>query len=597
MARSICEAILDVLAEAGARDIFGVVGDVINPFVLQAIKDPRFRWITVRHEEHAAYAAAAQSQLTGQIGVCAGTSGPGALHLINGLYNAQKEGAAVIAITGQVPAAQRGSDFHKEMDLSKVFDDVCAYQAVIETSAQVPRMVEIAVQKALTERVVTRIEVAADIFSQHIASEHFTHPLVHAIPAVAAPLSQLQKAAQILLDGSRVTVYCGIGCRDAKADVLALAEKLAAPVAHTLRALDIFDSSDGPVVGLTGNIGNPAGFHAVSDCDVLLMLGTDFPYSEFLPEDRPIIQVDRNVDHIGRRAPVTLGLVGDVGETVRALLPLLDNRHTSDKPTDSHKTNSEPNSLKFREHLVRMRQKWLARMDEQASLSRADKPLHPQLLARAVSDLAADDAIFAVDVGECVIWLARQMSMTADRCMVGGFNHGSLGSGLPTALGAVAIDPARQVWALCGDGGFGMSMNDFVTAVRYNWPLKVLVFNNSELGFVAMEMQVAGMAKSDEATGLTNPDFAAYAKACGGDGVRVESSAEILPAIHQAIASDKPFIIDAIVSAGELAMPPHIGTDEFWGFGVSKIKEGILGIKGDHRVWKEWRDEFKSLFP
>ncbi len=581
MARSISEAILDVLADAGARDVFGVVGDVINPFVLATIKDPRFRWITVRHEEHAGYAAAAQSQLTGRIGVCAGTSGPGALHLINGLYNAQKEGAAVIAITGQVPTAQRGSDFHKEMDLTKVFDDVCAYQAIIETPAQVPRMVEIAAQKALTERVVTRVEVAADVFTRDITSEHYTHPLVHTLPAVSAPGKELEKAAALLQQGNRVTIFCGIGCRNAKPDVLALAEKLGAPLAHTLRALDIFDYDDGPVVGLTGNIGNPAGLHAVNDCDVLLMLGTDFPYSEFLPDGRPIIQVDNNVDHIGRRAPVTLGLVGDVGETVRSLLPLL---------------GSDRKSVKFRDHLLEIRKKWHKHMDAQASLSRTDEPLHPQLFARAISDAAADDAIFAVDVGECAIWVARQMAMSSERRMVGGFNHGSLGSGLPTALGAAALDPSRQVWALCGDGGFGMSMNDFVTAVRYGWPLKVLIFNNSEFGFVAMEMQVAGMPKNDEATGLTNPDFAAYARACGGDGVRVEHAANIMPAIEQAIASDKPFIIDAIVSAGELSMPPHIGLDEFYGFGISKLREGILGIKGDHRVWQEWRDEFKAFF-
>ncbi|MEM8662196.1 MAG: thiamine pyrophosphate-binding protein, partial [Pseudomonadota bacterium] len=381
MARSISQAILDVLAEAGARDIFGMVGDVINPFVLQAIKDPRFNWITVRHEEHAAYAAAAQSELTGAIGVCAGTAGPGALHLINGLYNAQKEGGAVVAITGQVPTAQRGSDFHKEMDLTKVFDDVCAYQAVIETPAQVPRMIEIAVQKALTERVVVRIEVASDVFPKDIAGEHFTHPLVHHIPAFAPPPEQLQQAAKILSEGERVTVYCGIGCREAKADVLALADKLGAPVGNTLRAKDIFEYSDGPVVGMTGNIGNPAGYHAVNDCDVLLMLGTDFPYSEFLPDGRPIIQVDTRVDHIGRRAPVTLGLIGDVGETVRGLIPMI---------------GEEAKSAKFRDHLIGMRDKWLAHQDKEASLSRTDEPLHPQLIAKAISDAASDDALFAI---------------------------------------------------------------------------------------------------------------------------------------------------------------------------------------------------------
>jgi pyruvate dehydrogenase (quinone) len=437
-----------------------------------------------------------------------------------------------------------------------------------------------AVQKALTERVVTRIEVAADIFPKEIVGEHFTHPLVHSLPAVTPPTKQLQKAAEILASGNRVTIYCGIGCRGAKADVLALAEKLGAPVGHTLRAKDIFDYSDGPVVGLTGNIGNPAGFHAVNDCDVLLMLGTDFPYSEFLPDGRPIIQVDHKVDHIGRRAPVTLGLVGDAGETVRSLISLV---------------SDDQKSVKFRDHLVKMRDKWLKHIDQQASLSRQDEPLHPQLFAKAVSDAAAEDAIFAVDVGECTIWLARHMAMNGRRRMVGGFNHGSLGPGLPTALGAAAIDPSRQVWALCGDGGFGMSMNDFVTAVRYNWPIKVLVFNNSELGFVAMEMQVSGMPKSEEATGLTNPDFAAYARACGGDGVRVEHVDDILPAVEQAITSDKPFIIDAIVSSGELSMPPHVELDEVWGFGMSKVKEGLLGLEGDHRVWKEWRDELMGF--
>ena len=580
MARSISQAILDVLAEAGARDVFGVVGDVINPFVLQTVNDSRFNWITVRHEEHAGYAAAAQSELTGKVGVCAATSGPGALHLINGLYNAQKEGGAVVAITGQVSRAQRGSDFHKEMDLAKIFDDVCAYQAIIETPAQVPRMVEIAVQKALAERAVVRIEVAGDVFPQNIPSEHFTHPLVHSVPAVAPAEDQLQQAAELLNSGKRVTIYCGIGCRGSKDDVLALADKLGAPVANTLRAKDIFDPSDGPVVGMTGNIGNPAGFHAVNDCDVLLMLGTDFPYAEFLPDGRPIIQVDQKVDHIGRRAPVSLGLVGDAGATVRGLLPLI---------------KAGQQSAPFRDQLLGMRDKWLAHMDGQASLSRADEPLHPQLFARAISDLAADDAIFAIDVGECTVWTARQMAMTNGRRMVGGFNHGSLGSGFPTALGAGALHSSRQVWALCGDGGFAMSMNDFVTAVRYNMPLIVVVFNNSELGFVAMEMQVSGMAKSDAATGLTNPDFAAYAKACGGDGIRVEHAADIVPAIEAAMASDKPFIIDAIVSSGELVMPPHIELEEAWGFGVSKVKEGLLGVQGDHRVWQEWRDEFMAF--
>lgn len=578
MAKSICESLLDVLAEAGARDVFGVTGDVINPLLEAIRKDDRFRWICCRHEENAAHAASAQSQLTGKIGVCAGTAGPGALHLINGLYNAQKEGAGVVAITGQLARGERGSDFHKEMDLTRVFDDVCAYQAIIETPAQIPRMAQIAVQKSLTERVVTRIELPADVIGENIASEHFTHPLVHERPTPAAPASEIARAVEIINQGERVALFCGIGCRDAHSEVLALADKLQAPIAMTLRAKDIFDYADGPVVGMTGLIGNPAGYHAVSDCDVLLMLGTDFPYDEFLPAGKPIIQVDIDIDHIGRRAPVTVGLVGGVRETLTALMPML----------------KDGNSGRFRDGVVKLRDKWLAQMEKQASLDRTDEPLHPQLFARAISDRAADDAVFAVDVGECTIWAARQVSMAGGRRMLGGFNHGSLGAGLPVALGAAAVDPKRQVWALVGDGGFGMTMNDFVTAVRYDWPIKVIVFNNSCYGFVKMEMEVAGLPPNPAATDLVNPDFAAYAQACGGDGVRVEHAKDIVPAIEQALASPKPFIIDAIVSSGELAMPPHIKVDMVYGFGMTKVKEALMGLKGDHSIWKAWRDEFRA---
>ena len=581
MSTTLVASLLDILAEAGARDVFGVTGDVINPFVVAISRDDRFRWIGVRHEEHAGYAAAAQSELTGKIGVCAGTAGPGALHLINGLYNAQKEGAGVVAITGQVARAERGSDYHKEMDLTKVFEDVCAYQAIIETPAQVPRMLEIAVQKALVERVVVRIELPADVIGATVPSMHYKHPLIHELPRCVPPLAELEKAAALLSSGKKVALFCGIGCREAKQEVLALAAKLNAPIVHSLRAKDIFDYDDGPVLGMTGMIGNPGGYHAVFDCDVLLMLGTDFPYAEFLPEGKPIIQVDRMLDHIGRRAPVSLGLVGDVKETLVALGPLV----------------GEANSSEFRDHLLTMRDKWLGQMAAQASLDRTEEPLHPQIFAKEISERAGDDAIFSIDVGECTVWTARQMRMGGKRRMIGGFNHGSLGAGLPVALGAAALaGDGQQVWALCGDGGFGMSMNDFVTAVRYNWPLKVIVFNNSELGFVKMEMEVSGLPYDSSITGLLNPDFSLYAKACGGDGVRVEHAKDIVPAIEQAIASDKPFIIDAIVSAGELVMPPHIKIDEVWSFGRTKVKEGLLGIRGDHEVWKNWQDEFKAVF-
>ena len=578
MAQNVAESLLEALASVGARDIFGVTGDALNPLVESIRTDDRFRWIGVRHEEHAGYAAFAQSELTGGIGVCAGTTGPGALHLINGLYNAKKEGGAVVAITGQVPRAERGSNFHKEIDLAKMFDDICGYQAQIESPAQMPRMAEIAIQKALNERMVVRIEIPSDVIGTKLPSQHFKRPIVEAASTLVPDDASLKKAAEMIAAGKRVTFFCGIGCRDCKDDVVALAGRIGAPIVHTLRAKDIFDYDDPGVIGMTGLIGNPGGYHAILDCDLLVMLGTDFPYDEFLPGGIENIQIDKKVDHIGRRAPVTLGLVGGVKETLEALSPMVKDK--------------EPG--KFPVQLGKLRDKWMHHMDEQSSLSRTDEPLHPQLFARAISDRADEDAIFAMDVGECTVWLARQMRMRGGRRMVGSFNHGSLGAGLPVALGAAASHPDRQIWALCGDGGFGMSMNDFVTAVRFQWPIKVLIYNNSEFSFVKMEMEVAGLPTFPDATGLLNPNFADYARACGGEGVRVEHAADIMPAIDMAIASDKPFIIDAIVSAGELSMPPHITVQEGYGFGISKVKEALLGLKGDHEIWKQWRDEFRA---
>ena len=294
--------------------------------------------------------------------------------------------------------------------------------------------------------------------------------------------------------------------------------KLEAPIVHTLRAKDIFDYGDVNVVGLTGLIGNPAGYHAVWDCDVLVMLGTNFPYDGFIPDGIKIVQVDYKVENLGRRAPITLGLLGTIKATLDALVPQI----------------KEGSSGQFLQHLETMRDKWLKQMDEQANLSRTDEPLHPQLFAKAISDRAAKDAIFCVDVGECTVWTARQVRLSGGRRMLGSFNHGSLGAGFPIALGAAALDPQRQVWALCGDGGFGMAMQDFVTAVRFELPVKVIVFNNSELGFVKMEMEVSGLPLYPAATGLMNPNFAEYAKVCGGDGVRVEHAKDIVPAVEQA---------------------------------------------------------------
>lgn len=576
--KNVCEVLLDILADAGGRHIFGVVGDALNPFLEAMRGDDRFEWKGMRHEENAAYAAYAQSHLTGGIGICAGTVGPGALHLINGLYNAKREGAGVIAITGQVAHKERGTGYHQEVNLEKVFDDVCGYQAIIHKAEQMPRLAQIAVQRALINREVVRIELPIDVSELPVPSLHQFHPILKTPSTLIPPSEQIDHAAEILNAGQKVAIFAGVGSREAKEDVIALSKRLQAPIAHTLKGKDIFDYDDPNVVGMTGLIGNPGGYHAVNDCDVLLMLGTDFPYEWFLPEKAKIIQIDRSIEHLGRRAPIAAGLLGDVKATLDLLLPKLDQKSDD----------------KFVDQQVRLVNKWLEAQEKESSIERSSEPLHPQIFAHEISNQASDDAVFAMDIGECTVWVARQTRMKGERRMVGSFNHSSLGSGLPSALGAAALDPEREVWAFCGDGGFGMAMQDFLSAVRYDWPIKVIVFNNSTLGFVKMEMEVAGYAINPAATDLVNPDFAEYAKICGGDGVRVEHAKDIPAAIAAAKASTKPFIIDAVVSPGELVMPPNVKAEMAWGFGMSKLKEGILLAKGDHGQWDNWVKEVKA---
>jgi len=574
----VCEALLDNLAHAGARQIFGVTGDALNPF-LEAIRgDGRFEWFAMRHEENAAYAAYSQAALTGGIGVCAGTVGPGALHLINGLYNAKKERAGVVAITGQVAHKERSTNYHQEVNLEKVFDDVCGFQAILHTAEAAPRLMQIAIQKALIEREVVRIELPIDVTQHKVPESRRKYHFVTKQSAILPPQKEIERAAEVINNGKKVAFFCGVGCHGVRDEIVDLAQRIQAPITHTLKAKEVFDYDDGPVVGMTGLIGNPGGYHSVRDCDVLVMLGTDFPYEWFIPDGIEVIQVDCRSENVGRRADVTVGLVGTVKETVAKLAPLI-----KDKSDD-----------KFLKDQKKRSSRWLESMETQGSTKNATKPLHPQLFAKAVSDIASEDAVFAADVGECTVWLARQMRLKGDRRMVGSFNHGSLGSGFPSGLGAAALNPKRQVWAMCGDGGFGMAMQDFVTAVRFNWPLKVIVFNNSELGFVKMEMEVGGFPYNEIATHLVNPNFAEYAKICGGDGVRVEEADQVIPAIEQAVASDKPFLIDAVVTSGEFAMPPHIEVKQAWGFGMVKVKEGILMLKGDETQWDNWKEEIKA---
>ena len=445
MSRNVCEELVSILQGVGVERIFGVTGDALNPLLDSIRRQDQLRWIAVRHEETAGYAAAAESLISGRLGVCAGTVGPGALHLLNGIYNAKKEGAAVLAITGQVPRAESGTGFFQEVDLNKVFDDVCVFQHAIESPDQMPRVAQMAIQEAVARRGVARIEIPADVGPLKVPSQALAHEIFFPDSMTLPSDSDLQAAADILNQAKKVTLFVGSGCRGARDELVAVAEKLNAPIVHALKGADVMEHDHPLWVGLTGLLGTPAGYHAVEDCDALLMVGTDFPYSVFYPSGRPIVQIDIQAEHLGKRCSVTQGLLGHAKPSLAELEPLLEPK-TDDKHLRS---------------IQKRYDKWHSHNRKKYSLDSKHRPLHPQVVAQAVSDHAADDAIFTVDVGECTVWAARHLELKRGQRMIGSFNHGSLGAAFPSAVGAQSLDAGRQVIALCGDGAFGMSLQDF----------------------------------------------------------------------------------------------------------------------------------------
>ncbi|MEO8734413.1 MAG: thiamine pyrophosphate-dependent enzyme [Flavobacteriales bacterium] len=575
---NVSEQLLKILTDVGVKQVFGLTGDALNYFVDAIRRQEEVEWITVRHEETAGYAAYAQAALNGRLAVCAGTVGPGALHLINGLYNAKKERTPVIAITGQVPMVQQGTNYFQVVDLKKMFDDVCAYQAIIRSPEEAPRQILRAIRIALAQGAVCRIELPADVAAMEAAGDRYIGPIPVSDAVLVPGENSLRKAAASLDAGKHITILAGAGCRDAREEVLRLAERLKAPIVHTFRAADVFDHDTPGVVGLTGLIGDPPGYHAVMKADRLLMLGTDFPYDSFLPHETETIQIDTRLENIGNRTPVQVGVHGDVKSAVTRLLDMVQEK----------KDNG------FREALMNAFDKWKDRMLRDADPKEDREPLHPQIFARAIGQQASNDAIFTIETGTSAIWAVRNISFHGDRRILGSFNHGSMGVGLPSAIGAQALYPEREVWGLVGDGSFTMGMQDFLTAVERKLPIKIIVFNNGELGFVKLEMEEAGLAPQYGALKQFNPNFADFAKLCGGDGVRVEHAKDIEAAVEMAKRSTKPFIIDAVVSGGEVSFPPHISWKQVLGFGRSKIKETALAVSGDAAQWKNLSEEIET---
>lgn len=557
---NVSENLVKILADMGIKQIFGVVGDALNSVTEAIRKDGRIQWIGVRHEEVAAFAAGAQAQITGGLGVCAGTVGPGALHLLNGLYDAKRSRAALLAITGQVPLDELGSDYFQEVPLQEVFRDVSVFSQTVVSPGQMPRLAHLAIQSALAKQGVSQICIPGDIGQAALPGDAQDGEFYQGSCEVAPVPTRLQEAADLINPATKVTLLVGIGCQGARSEVLELGKRLQAPMVYTLRAKDILEHDNPYAVGMTGLIGTPAGAAALESADVLLLVGTDFPYRDWYPKGKTIIQIDHAPERLGRRTKIDLGLVGSVGATLKALLPLL-NEKTS--------TNHLNAVQKQRDHWREKQNKYFK--------TNADNPVHPQLVAHTLSELAADNAVFTADVGMCTVWAARYLQMKPQQRLLGSFNHGTMANAMPQALGVQALDKSRQVIALCGDGGLSMLMGDLITAVSYELPIKVVVFNNQRLGMVKLEMETDGFP--EYGTILKNPNFAKVGEALGMTGFHVTHPKEVTDALQQALNTAGPVLVNVETNPNELSMPPKFLPKKALGFALGKAKEHFLKIE------------------
>jgi pyruvate dehydrogenase (quinone) len=569
---TIAELIIDALADYGVTTVWGVVGDALNPVTDAIRREDRVEWIGVRHEEAGAFAASAQAQLTDRLAVCMGTVGPGAIHLLNGLYDAKKSHAPVLAITGQVPREDIGSDFFQEVDNDAVFADVAVFNKTVMSVDQMPQLLEEAVNTAISERGVAVLTLPGDVGGLELPKGTATPTFVPPAPPAAAAADSVRAVASVLNEAGRVTLLVGQGARHARAEVLRLAETLAAPMVLTLKAKEGFDGDNEFEIGQSGLIGNPATAEAFSTCDVLLMLGTDFPYRNFYPTGKTVVQLDSRGQHIGRRTAVDHPLVGDSELTLQALLPLLEQK------TDRHHLQVARKAYetwgKLQTHLTDPSYDHKPKGLLRRKVDNPDVRIRPELVAACVERHAAPDAVFTTDTGMSTVWLSRFVRMSGTRRLIGSYNLGSMANAMPQALGASALDRDRQVVAFCGDGGLSMLMGDLITAVSHDLPVKLVVFDNGRLGMVKLEMEQVGLPEFG--TVLHNPDFAAMANAIGMHGIRVTDPKEVDAAVESALAHPGPVLLDVLTNPDEIALPPKPTLEQGWGFAIAKSKEFLV---------------------
>jgi pyruvate dehydrogenase (quinone) len=560
--KTVADQFAETLAAAGVKRIYGIVGDSLNGITDSIRRQNKIEWIHVRHEEVAAFAASAEAHLTGTLAVCAGSCGPGNLHLINGLFDCHRSRVPVLAIAAHIPSAEIGSGYFQETHPETLFKECSHYCELVSTAKQMPRTVEIAIREAVGKRGVSVIVIPGDVALEPAidAPAPASLDLLPVEPVVVPQPASLQALADLLNGASRVTLLCGAGCAGAHDQLLALGEKVKSPMVYALKGKEHVEWDNPYVVGITGLIGFTSGYYAMNDCDALLMLGTDFPYRQFYPQGSArIAQVDIRPEQLGRRAPIHLGLVGDVAATLDALLPLL-----AEKQDRQHLDRAVEHYRKARKGL-----------DDLAVGKPGKKLIHPQQVAKVLSDLAAEDAVFTCDVGLPTVWAARYLSMNGKRRLIGSFWHGSMANAMAQAIGAQAVFPKRQVISLSGDGGFTMLMGDFLSLAQLGLPVKVVVFNNSTLGFIELEQRATGFL--DFGTEFKNPNFATMAEAVGIRGIRLEDPADVEPGIADALAYDGPVLVDAVVNREELAIPPKITLEMAKGFTLYMVKAVMSG--------------------
>ncbi len=559
MANRLADQLIARLAEAGVERIYGVVGDSLNPVTDALRLNNKVKWIHVRHEEVGAFAAGAEAQLTGKLAACAGSCGPGNLHLINGLFDAHRSNAPVLAIASHIPSSEIGTGYFQETHPQNLFQECSHYCELITNPAQFERVLHIAMQTAIGKGGVAVVGLPGDVVALDVQAQAGSRSLVTQRPSIRPGEKDLAQLADLINSAKKVALFCGIGCENAHDEVVALAEKLKAPVGHTYRGKPFVEYNNPYDVGMTGMIGFGMAYEAIHECDLLLLLGTDFPYDKFLPTKTKIAQIDVRVERLGRRSKIDLGIWGDVRETLKALLPMLDGKQSGEFLAGTLSKHKEK----------------LQKMNVYVDHVGKRTPMHPEPVAAILSEVAAPDAIFTADTGMCNVWSARYIKATKDRRIIGSFNHGSMANALPQAIGAQCAYPGRQVISMSGDGGFAMLMGDLLTITQYDLPIKVLVFDNGALGMVKLEMETGGWP--DYQTDLKNPNFAKLAEAVGMMGVRIESPADLTSGLKKALQHSGPALIDVVTDPNALSIPSHADRSQAVGFALAMGKMVLAG--------------------